>query len=699
MTNNVHRHLLMLAVLALCSAPAAGQSARHASPPRPNVILITVDTLRADHLSVYGATQGQTPAMDGLAGDGILFENAIAQVPLTLASHASILTGTYPFHNGVQDFTGEPLALSFQTVAQAFKRNGYATGAVVSAFVLDRSWGLDRGFDFYYDVFAAESFLQKSIGLVDRRAEQSVDQAISWLGKRSPGKPFFLWLHLYDPHSPYDPPEPFRTQFKTDPYSGEVAYADSQLARLFAHLKMRKLYDRTAVVLLSDHGESLGEHGEREHGFFVYRSTTHVPLLVKPAGKSITGKRVRAAVEAVAVAPTLLELAGLKDPIQKQFQSASLLAQAKEEDPESTAYAETYYPFSSFGWSPLRSLQTERFQYVEAPRSELYNLESDPEQTTNLREQQGAVTSVLKQRLGDLIAKFPPLDRKSSGSGLSPDAIEKLRSLGYVAYKSPVSAEALARGLPDPKDRITEFNAIMEAADAFQAGDSLRGRRLLEEVRKTDPDMYLVPFMLGESALRQRDWNTAAAEFERCLALNPQFDQAMTGVAQAYAQLNRIEDARRTLQDALKINPKNFKAWYQLGYVEWRTKPADAAEAFREAITIQPGFALAHRDLGLLLFQQQEYAVALKSLERAIALGLKDKQVLNAAGIAATQARQYPAAIRYLKAAIEADPNYGEAYLNLGLAYQRIGSAANAKAAYTEACRLDQRLCAMIPKS
>jgi choline-sulfatase len=687
----------LLCALMATASTLTGQTGKTRPAARPNVILITVDTLRADHLSAYGAQQVQTPAMDGVAADGILFENAIAQVPLTLASHASILTGTYPFHNGVQDFTGEPLAERFQTVAQAFQRNGYATGAVVSAFVLDRSWGLDRGFGTYYDQFAPASFLQGSLGLVDRRAEASVDQALAWLRGRPAGRPFFLWLHLYDPHSPYDPPEPYRTQYKADPYSGEVAYADAQLGRLFTYLRQRALYDRTAIVLLSDHGESLGEHGEREHGFFVYRSTTHVPLLVKPAGKKAGGRRVRAAVEAVAVAPTLLELAGVKDRIQQQFQTASLLDRVKQEDGESTAYAETYYPFSSFGWSPLRSVQTERYQFIEAPRPELYQLKDDPRQTANVIGTQGGVAAVLKQRLGDLTAAFPPPERDHASSGLSAEAVEKLRSLGYVAYKSPVTPEAIARGLPDPKDRIEEFNAIMEAADAFQAGDQLRGRRLLEGVRAKDPEMYLVPFLLGESALRQKDWHTAAVEFEQCLKLNARFDQALTGVAQAYLQLNRSADARRSLQTALQINPRNFKAWYQLGYVEWRERPADAAEAFREALSIQPGFALAHRDLGLLLFGQREYAQALKPLEQAIALGITDKQILNAAGIAATQSRQYAAAIRHLKAAVAADPAYGEAFLNLGLAYQRAGQSAAARKAYDEACRLEQRLCAMVP--
>src|SRR5580658_3357306 len=302
-----------------------------ASIARPSVILITIDTLRADHVGCYGALTVKTPTLDGLAHDGVVFERAISQVPLTWPSHAVILTGTYPFQNGVQDFTGQPLAPQFRTVAQAFQRAGYATGAVVSAFVLDRSWGLSRGFGFYDDAFSAETFEKKEIGLVNRPAGESVAHAIAWL-KKTPRRPFFLWLHLYDPHSPYDSPEPYRTQYRSHPYDGAIAYADHELGNLIAWLKQNRLYDSSLIVALSDHGESLGEHGEDEHGFFVYNATVHVPLIVKPpAGSGIAAGRDVNPVETAAVAPTLLQLAHAQgstnpvDLIYAQFQSNALL--------------------------------------------------------------------------------------------------------------------------------------------------------------------------------------------------------------------------------------------------------------------------------------------------------------------------------------------------------------------------------------
>src|SRR5271154_1421337 len=358
-------------------------------PSHPNVILITIDTLRADHVGCYGAQNVKTPTLDALAHDGVVFERAISQVPLTWPSHAVILTGTYPFQNGVQDFTGQPLAPQFRSVAQAYQKAGYATGAVVSAFVLDRSWGLARGFDFYDDAFSAEAFEKNDVGLVQRPAGESVAHAVAWL-KKSPRRPFFLWLHLYDPHSPYDSPEPYRSEYRSHPYDGAIAYADHELGNLISWLKQNHLYDSALIVALSDHGESLGEHGEDEHGFFVYNATVHVPLIVKPPAESgIASGRRREPVETTAVAPTLLQVSGLKnktrsaDPIYKQFQSDALLGnhQGSSETRKDPAYSETFYPFSSFGWSPLHALESERFHFIQAPNPELYDLATDPGET------------------------------------------------------------------------------------------------------------------------------------------------------------------------------------------------------------------------------------------------------------------------------------------------------------------------------
>jgi choline-sulfatase len=687
--------MTLLAVLLPCGLAAT-------VPPhgaRPNVILITIDTVRADHLGCYGATNVQTPTLDALARDGILFERAISQVPLTWPSHAVILTGTYPFQNGVQDFTGQPLDERFRSVAQVFKQQGYATGAVVSAFVLDRSWGLARGFDFYDDAFAAETFQTKDIGLVDRKAGESVTRALKWLNKnraQTPRRPFFFWLHLYDPHSPYDPPEPFRTQYRGHLYDGEIAYADHELGRLMAWLKQNRLYQGSLIIMLSDHGESLGEHGEKEHGFFIYNSTVHIPLIVKPpAGSGFRPGRVAKPVETTAVAPTLLGLAGLKGE-EKQFQSSSLLGgTATSEDP---AYSESFYSFSSFGWSPLHALQTTRYHYIEAPAPELYDVLADPQEKNNLAPQQTATVAVLEDKLQSLLRQNPFQPAEGDSTGLSPDALEKLRALGYVAYRSPVSPEALAAGLPDPKSKLWEFNAILEAGDAFRAGDFPAGTTLLARVQEKDPQMYIVPFILGEGAARQQKWEEAAAAFQKCLQLNPNFDQAMTGLAHALFSQGEVEAATSWLEKALQYNPQNYRAWYELGslrakVLQGKADQAAAEAAYGKSVSIQPSFAPGWRELGILQVRQRNYQDAAKALSRAVELGLGDAKLFNFLGIAYSRTSRPKQAIGAYRKALQVDPQLAEAHLNLAYAYEQVDQTPQAHREYREACRLRAEFC------
>ncbi len=688
--------ILLFAVLTSAqeAKSATRQSERQRSTLHPNVILITIDTLRADHVASYGARNVKTPTLDGLAADGVIFDRAISQVPLTWPSHAVILTGTYPFQNGVQDFTGEPLSPQFRSVAQAFKAAGYRTGAVVSAFVLDRSWGLGRGFDFYDDAFSAETFQTKDIGLVDRRAGQSVDHAIAWL-KKSPQRPFFLWLHLYDPHSPYDPPEPFRTEYKGHLYDGEIAYADHELGRLITWLKGNKLYDSAVIAMLSDHGESLGDHGEDEHGFFVYNSTVHIPLIVKPpAGSGIRGDRRPQPVETIAVAPSLLQLARVKDQIQAQFQSAGLFDVKAAERPP--AYSETFYPFSSFGWNPLHAIETDRFHYIDAPKPELYDLEVDPAETNNIAARQPATVTVLKEKLQQLLAHNPFSPGKAGAANLSPDAQEKLRALGYFGFRAAVSPETLAAGLPDPKDKISDFNTILKSEDAFHRGDDDQGEALLRQVQEREPKIYIIPFLLGESSLRHQNWQTAAEQFQRCLDLNPSFDNAMTGLAYALGKLGQPDGAKAWLDKAIQNNPRNYRAWYQVGLLQATGNPAGARAAYEKAIGIQPNFPPGQRELGVSLMQGKNYAAAIPHLRKAIELGLDDPHVQNFLGICYSRTNRLEEAIKSYRAALKADPNLAEAHLNLAFALQRLRRNGAAEE-YQTACRLDAKFCSFAP--
>ncbi len=703
---------LIVAIILAADCSAFGQTAtsKQAKPQtrpggsrsnisRPNVILITIDTLRADHVGCYGAHTVKTPTLDALAHDGIVFERAISQVPLTWPSHAVILTGTYPFQNGVQDFTGQPLAPQFRSVSQAFQKAGYATGAVVSAFVLDRSWGLARGFDFYDDAFSAETFEQKDAGLVDRRAGESIEHAINWL-KKTQRRPFFLWLHLYDPHSPYDPPEPYRSEYRDHLYDGEIAYADHELGKLMAWLKQNRLYDSSAIVALSDHGESLGEHGEDEHGFFVYNATVHVPLIVKPpAGSGISAGRRNEMVETTAVAPTLLQVAGVKDSIETQLQSHSLLGakQPTSQPAKDPAYSETFYPFSSFGWSPLHALESERFHFIEAPRSELYDLETDPGETHNIAAEQPTTVSVLREKTQTILSHNPFTRTDAAGGNLSPDAQEKLRALGYFGFRAAISPDSLKQGLADPKDKLWEFNAILRAEDDFQRKQDDKAEALLTEVQQKDPQIYVIPFLLGESALRRQNWESAAEQLQRCLVLNPNFDNAMTGLARALVKLGRVDEARNWLNKALQHNPQNYRAWYQQGLLDTDSNTTAAQSAFEKTIAIQPNFSAGQRELGMLLFQQKQFAAAAPHLEKSIELGLEDARLHNFLGICYNRTNLTLKAVREFQRAIELDPKLAEAHLNLAYAHQLLHETKAAREEYATACQLEETFCKFAP--
>lgn len=687
------KYVLILLCAIFISRPVLPAPPKQPRRAVTNVLLITVDTVRADHVGCYGHKNIQTPTIDALAADGIRYAHAIAQVPLTWPSHTVIMTGTYPFQNGVQDFTGQPLDAKFQTLAQLLKRNGYATGAVISSFVLDRTWGLARGFDFYDDAFSAKEFETRDLGLVERRAEESVGHALKWLKRVNAAKPFFLWLHLYDPHSPYDPPPPFAEQYKSHPYDGEIAYADAQLGRLISWLKATGRYQKTLIIFVSDHGESLGEHGEREHGFFLYDATTRVPMIVKLPGSANHGTVVSPAVETVDIAPTILHQLGIHDSISRQFQGEALPLRAGEDDSERAAYSETFYPFSSFGWSPLHSLQSEHYEYIEAPKPELYDLQADPGETHNIAVNRTAVATVMKEALASRLAKKTTASSSATSAQLSPDAIEKLRALGYMAFKSPVSTAALNSGLSDPKDKIAEFNAILEAADDFQAAKFQEGAALLKSVEEKDPEMYLIPFMVGEAETRQEQWAEAKTELERSLKLNPSFDQAMTALARADHGLGQDDEARKWLNQAVSANPQNYRAWYELGFIDAGSDPQAAQNAFAKSVELQPNFGPGHRELGMLEYQQKQYRDAAMDLEKAVQLGAKDAKVLNNLGICYDQTGRPAKAIASLQQAVQLGPQLAPAHLNLGFAYQKSGRMAAAQHEYDAACKLDNRLC------
>ena len=686
-----HRFLLLLLLLSFARALPGAEPEQS-----PNVLLITVDTLRADHLGCYGYQQIKTPNIDGLAHGGVRFSHAYAQVPLTLPSHAVILTGTYPMFNHVRDFTGVGLPTNVGIISEAFLRHGYSTAAFVSAFVLDGSWGLRRGFNVYDDRFDPEQYETRNAGNVQRRGDETVDRFLAWFARR-PNKPFFVWIHLYDPHATYDPPEPFHSQYAGHLYDGEIAFTDAQLGRVFGALKEAKVYDRTLVAFLSDHGESLGEHGEDEHGFFIYNSTIHIPLIFKlPSAAAQQAKTIEAVAGSVDVTPTLLQLAGITDPISRQFQGRSLAGLISSRAPTEnlTAYAETYYPLNSFGWSPLRSLITRRYAYIEAPQAELYDLDRDPGEKQNLFLQQRANANALKAQLDVLEKRYAARSEVSSGPSLPQETLEKLKSLGYLAYSAPAITPGQSKNLPDPKSKVEVFGAALRASILSQQGRYEESDRLIRQVAKTETKLYLMPFMLAENALHEGRWKEAQENFLASLKLNPDFLQSIRGLARAYHADNQDDKAQPLLELILHKNSHDFLAEYGLGLIAANAKQhLQAIQHFQASLREKPDYSPAFLGLGIALVEIQKYAEALPYLQRKVGIGTLEITRLNYLGIAVSHTGNMQEAVELYRQALAQKPNYAAARLNLAMAYRQLGDMEKARREFQILCNSGSSLC------
>lgn len=688
--------LLALAVFLGGLAPAwmapETQSVPERKAPHPSVVLITLDTVRRDRIRCYGYPRIETPAIDRLAAEGIRFESAYAQVPITLPSHTVILTGTYPMFNGVRDFTSAGLPENIPTLAEILRRHGYQTAAFVSSFVLNSMWGLNRGFDLYDDNLGFDTARVKNPLRLERRGDQTVGRMLAWLTNRK--APFFVWLHLYDAHSPYRPPEPFLSTYSASPYDGEIAFNDSQVARVIARLKTLALYENSLIVLTSDHGESLGEHGEDEHGFFVYNATVCVPLILKLPEPATRGQIFARPVGTVDIAPTIAQVCRIPAAEARSFQGRSLLsateeARASEDRP---VYVESYYPRNSFGWRDLRSVVTSKFKYIEAPRAELYDLGRDPAEQTNILAANSAVAASLRDQLLDFDRRFHGSEASASPP-LDPETLEKLKSLGYVAYESKTDNLSDAQRA-DPKDKIAILNRILKASDLTRLGRFAEADQVLARLAPAEPNLYIIPFSKGENYLAWQKPQRALAEFRRALALNPTFDQAALGLGRAYFLLGQDAGAASALELALRLSPRNFLARVALAKVYWRENQlGKAARELVEVVRSHPQFPEARADYGIILAKQGKYREALQEIERGMKLGYRDATAYNYLGITFSQLGDPAKAIAAYERAVALNPRYAAAYINLALQYRRQGQGEKALSYYRRACDLSDELC------
>ena len=520
--------VLAAAVLAAAGLPSCRRGKGFEGAP---VVLISIDTLRADHLPAYGYRGVETPALDALASESVVFENAVAQAPLTLPSHVSVFTGLSPFQHGVRDNAGYRLAKEKATLAAFLKARGYATGGAVSAIVLDRGSGVAQGFDFWEDRIESRDAAE-TVGRVQRAGAQTERLLEDWIDGLPSGKPFLAFLHLYEPHTPYEPPEGLRERYASRPYDGEIAAADAVVGSFTGYLRRKGIYERAIVVFFSDHGEGLGDHGEDEHGIFLYRETTHVPLFVKLPGKA-AGARAASPAALSDIFPSIARWIGQAPP--PGLAGRPLLDPAVPIPADRRVYSETLYPRLHFGWSDLASLTDDRYQYVEAPRPELYDWKADPTQKSDLARQ-------LSPAFRSMRAEIAAMDRPLQAPGASdPETLAKLASLGYISASRSNLSE---KNLPDPKDRLPTLDLLKQASRLMAQHREDEAVASLKKLAQENPLMLDAWETLARTARRAGRPREALAALEAADKLSPATPQILLGLADLHRELKEYNKAR-----------------------------------------------------------------------------------------------------------------------------------------------------------
>ncbi|MGD1009471.1 MAG: sulfatase-like hydrolase/transferase [Candidatus Aminicenantales bacterium] len=678
MTSRAARIGLVLVAL----ASASGQPLK-AAPPRPNLLLITIDTLRPDRLGCYGATRVETPAIDKLARAGVVFGRAFAHTPLTLPSHTNILLGTTPLQHGVHDNGNFKVPENLPDLAVYLKQNGYATGAFIGAFPLDARFGLNRGFDVYDESYGSGGGLD--FKFVERKAEAVVGSALAWLDGRT--GPWFLWIHCFDPHQPYEPPAPFSIRYKDDLYSGEVAYVDSALAKLFGFLEDSRQAGSTVVVFTGDHGQSLGEHGETTHGYFAYNSTLWVPLIV--SGPGVKPGRVDQDACHIDIFPTVCDLLDLPKPAY--LQGLSLLPAMRGKDQTALAsrpiYFESLYAYYRRGWAPLRGFIKGPKKFIDLPLPEVFDLQADFGETRNLAgkdlsRERAELARLIKAESGPDAAPRPRLDA---------EAREKLQSLGYVGGFQPPSKDKF--GPEDDLKTLLPYNRkFEEAQDLYFRGDAEKSVVLLRELIQERPDFdnpYLFLVTVYEKQHRLAEAETTLKSGSEA---NPRNYKLAIEYGIVLAEKGKNDEAIGVLKKASGMIDWDPELWNYLGVAYWNKGDLDnAIAAYEHALSLDPQYAVVLSNLGTvetaLAMKKREAAPlrrAMDHFKRAIASDSKDPAAYNGLGAVYRMLGDLDAAISCWGQAVGIEPGHKFALYNLGTAYLDKGDKTRARTYLTK---------------
>jgi choline-sulfatase len=671
--------LLGIAVLVPKSLPAQNR-------PTTPVILISVDTLRADHLSCYGYSALRTSNIDALTVGGTLFSQTSSQVPLTLPSHVSLLTSTLPFHNGVQDH-GQFLISKVSTLAEVLKSHGYRTSAFVGGFVLDKRFGLDRGFDLYDSPFNLRRQRRPDPGDVKRSGDEVVRSACQWLQKNS-ASPFFLFLHVYDLHLPYEIPGR-AARADAGGYDEALAYEDQVVGRFLTFLRQEGIYGKTLVVFTSDHGESLWEHGESTHGYFIYQSTLRVPLMIHwPAGTGAFPERIDRPASLLDIAPTVLQYLGIGRPAG--FQGRGLIETGHPPGSSGTEpeiYSESVYARNHFGCARLRSLRMGRYKYVEAPRPEFYDLILDPDEKQDLHRQQKALAAAYRDRLRALESRYRKAGEVASTTP-SPEVVAALNSLGYVAVSTakPVDRSDAA----DPKDRVADFETSRRALDLSGMGKTSEAQALLEPLALKYPEVADLQISLGLNLQRLGRSREAVDVFTRVLKQDPLNVRAHFDLGTSLLELKQYDEALKEMRAVLALSPTYNRAQELVGVILLSKGEEGAARAhFGQLLKIDPGNYAAHYHLGLMANRKGDWLEAERQFRAAAESDPLSAEAQSGLGVSYLQSGNLEPARQALIEAIRLQPNWADTHFNLGLVYRLMGRKDEAAQSFRAALAVD----------